>query len=196
MYTVRGVCGKVQVEAKIEDLLIYLLKGIFVCSSKLWHLGLKDTAVDYYIINSLFIIIANANFDTKKLYLLAENGVNLRDDFRIKYIETNLEIERFYEYLFESKEVLLDFEKALEFAGEKGFLRTRDVDRRSLVETVLEGNINNINNTVGNNKVSLYLNSEEGYHFTEEEINSTYGYSHGNSLGNYVARVWSFDNNN
>ncbi|MGL4903531.1 MAG: hydroxylamine reductase, partial [Cetobacterium sp.] len=43
--TVRGVCGKIPVEAKIEDLLIYLAKGISVCSSKLRHLGLKDTAV-------------------------------------------------------------------------------------------------------------------------------------------------------
>ncbi|MGL5777530.1 MAG: hydroxylamine reductase, partial [Cetobacterium sp.] len=68
--TVRGVCGKVPVEAKIEDLLIYLSKGISVCSSKLRHLGLKDTAVDYYIINSLFTTITNANFDTKKLYLM------------------------------------------------------------------------------------------------------------------------------
>ncbi|UPO99056.1 hydroxylamine reductase (plasmid) [Cetobacterium somerae] len=137
--TVRGVCGKVPVEAKIEDLLIYLSKGISVCSSKLRHLGLKDTAVDYYIINSLFTTITNANFDTKKLYLMVENGVNLRDDLRIKCIEKNLEIEGFYEHLFEPKEVLLDFEKALEFAGENGVLRTRDVDRRSLVETVTYG---------------------------------------------------------
>ena len=63
-----------------------------------------------------------------------------------------------------------------------------------VVETVLEGNINNIDDSIGNNKVSLYLNSKDQYHFSEEEIENTYGCSHGNSLGNYVARVWSYNN--
>ena len=63
-----------------------------------------------------------------------------------------------------------------------------------VVETVLEGKVNNINESDGNNRVSLYLNTEKSYNFTEEEIKNTYGCSHGNSLGNYVARVWGYNN--
>lgn len=137
--TVRGVCGKLPVEAKVEDLLVYLTKGIALCSGKLRHLGIKDTKVDYYIINSLFVTITNANFDTKKLYAMVEEGVNLRDSLYAKCSEKEVEIEGYYSHLFQPKEVILNFEKALEFAGTIGVLRTEDEDRRSLVETVTYG---------------------------------------------------------
>ncbi|MGL6119052.1 MAG: hydroxylamine reductase, partial [Fusobacteriaceae bacterium] len=118
---------------------VYLTKGISVCNSKLRHLGIKDTKVDYYVINTLFVTITNANFDAKKLYSLAEEGVELRDSLYAQCLEKGLEIEGYYAHLFQPKEIILNFEKALEFAEDVGVLRNTDEDRRSLVETVTYG---------------------------------------------------------
>ena len=60
---VRGVCGKTEEVAKLQDLLIYTLKGIahVVTRSKLDVAELDE--LNYQMLNSLFMTITNANFD-------------------------------------------------------------------------------------------------------------------------------------
>jgi len=52
--TVRGVCGKTDDVARLQDLLIYLLKGISFYSSKLRKLGATSEEVDKFLLDSLF----------------------------------------------------------------------------------------------------------------------------------------------
>lgn len=65
--TVRGVCGKTEEVAKLQDLLIYTLRGIseIVVKGKLDVQGLG--ALNYEVLNSLFMTITNANFDDASL---------------------------------------------------------------------------------------------------------------------------------
>ena len=65
--TVRGVCGKNEVVAKLQDLLIYTLKGIsnIVVKGKVDISNLSKT--NYEVLNSLFMTITNANFDDKQI---------------------------------------------------------------------------------------------------------------------------------
>ena len=137
--TVRGVCGKLPDEAKYQDLLVYLTKGVALCSHKLRKIGKKDSKVDYFILNSLFTTITNANFDAKKLHKMVVAGTKLRDDLYLQCLKNNLEIEGYYMHLFEPKEILLDETKSLEFAETVGVLRHENIDLRSLVETVTYG---------------------------------------------------------
>lgn len=60
---VRGVCGKTEEVAKLQDLLIYTLKGIsqIVIKGKLDIDKLSD--INHQMLNSLFMTITNANFD-------------------------------------------------------------------------------------------------------------------------------------
>ena len=60
---VRGVCGKTEEVAKLQDLLIYTLKGVseIVVKGKLDIANLHD--VNHQVLNSLFMTITNANFD-------------------------------------------------------------------------------------------------------------------------------------
>ena len=60
---IRGVCGKTEEVAKLQDLLIYTLKGIseIVVQGKLDVKGLGT--VNHAVLNSLFMTITNANFD-------------------------------------------------------------------------------------------------------------------------------------
>lgn len=62
--TVRGVCGKTDETANLQDLLIFLNKGISVYAKKLRELGLEvDDDVDMFVTDSMFRTITNANFD-------------------------------------------------------------------------------------------------------------------------------------
>ena len=61
--TVRGVCGKTEDVAKLQDLLIYTLKGIadIVTKAKIDAAGLGS--INHEVLSSLFMTITNANFD-------------------------------------------------------------------------------------------------------------------------------------
>ncbi|MGL6131791.1 MAG: hydroxylamine reductase, partial [Fusobacteriaceae bacterium] len=127
--TVRGVCGKLPEEAKYQDLLVYLTKGVALCSYKLRKIGKKDSKIDYFILNSLFTTITNANFDEKKLQKMAVDGEKLRDELYEECIKNNIEIEGYYAHLFQPCETVSDI----------GVLRHENIDLRSLTETIVYG---------------------------------------------------------
>ncbi|MGI6607232.1 MAG: hypothetical protein ACOX2X_09420 [Peptococcia bacterium] len=64
---IRGVCGKTEEVAKLQDLLLYTLKGIaaLVVKGKMDSSELGKT--NYELLNSLFMTITNANFDADAL---------------------------------------------------------------------------------------------------------------------------------
>lgn len=85
--TVRGVCGKTAEVARMQDLLIYVTKGLSAVTTKLREAGKSvEIAVDYMVNDNLFTTITNANFSedviadrveatlAKKAELLAELG--------------------------------------------------------------------------------------------------------------------------
>jgi hydroxylamine reductase len=77
--TVRGVCGKTSDVANLQDLLIYLLKGISVHTVKARDLGWEDAEVDRFVLESLFTTITNANFDPADMVERIRTAVVLRD---------------------------------------------------------------------------------------------------------------------
>ena len=80
--TVRGVCGKTEDVARLQDLLIYTLKGIseIVVKGKLDINNLGKT--NYEMLNSLFITITNANFDDESIEKQILRMIAIRDDLR------------------------------------------------------------------------------------------------------------------
>ena len=60
---IKGVCGKNEEVAKLQDLLIYVTKGIseLVVKGKIDVSGIMETNRE--ILTSLFMTITNANFD-------------------------------------------------------------------------------------------------------------------------------------
>jgi hydroxylamine reductase len=65
--TLRGVCGKTDEVARLQDLLIYTLKGIseIIVKNKLPIESLHE--LNGEVLRSLFMTITNANFDDKAL---------------------------------------------------------------------------------------------------------------------------------
>ena len=95
--TVRGVCGKTDTVANLQDLLVYLLKGISVYGVKAEELGIKDEQAGEFIMESLFATITNANFAEDDFLELIDKSFtvreNLKEELLAKYDGSEEELE-------------------------------------------------------------------------------------------------------
>ncbi len=128
--TVRGVCGKNEEVAKLQDLLIYTLKGI----SELVVKGGLDVGklndLNYEMLNSLFMTITNANFDAAAIERQIEKMLGRRDTLRPSGPGDFHDAATFS---VSSREAML------EKAAAVGVLATADEDVRSLREMITYG---------------------------------------------------------
>ncbi|NWJ50452.1 MAG: hydroxylamine reductase [Bacteroidetes bacterium] len=76
--TVKGVCGKTDDVANLQDLLVYVLKGISFYSTKAREKGIEDAEVNLFILEGLFTTITNANFDRKAIIEKIRKGLEIR----------------------------------------------------------------------------------------------------------------------
>ncbi len=135
--TVKGVCGKEEGVAKLQDLLIYLLKGISFWANKAKKYGVRDEEVDLFVAEGLFSTITNVNFDKDRMVELIEKAFELRDKIKEKVLS----------YDEESKETIpdaatwrgRDIDEFLQKGEEVGFLSEPDEDIRSLKSLILFG---------------------------------------------------------
>jgi len=77
--TKAGVCGKPADVAELQDLLIYLTKGISFWAVEAATLGIRDQDTDAFVIRSLFSTITNVNFDVERFESLIAEGIRVRD---------------------------------------------------------------------------------------------------------------------
>ena len=129
--TIRGVCGKTEEVAKLQDLLIYTLKGIsdIVVKSKLDISTIDETNRE--VLNSLFTTITNANFDDDSIEDQIKKMIDLRDDLRNTVAEKDFHDAA--TFTVDSREAML------EKAASIGVLSTEDEDIRSLREMNIYG---------------------------------------------------------
>ena len=59
--TIKGMCGKPEETANLQDLLLFVLRGMAVYGDKLQELGKPDRANDDFVLQGLFPTITNAN---------------------------------------------------------------------------------------------------------------------------------------
>lgn len=89
--TVRGVCGKIPAVSNLQDILIKIMKGLSMYACKARELGIVNSAVDNYIVDCLFSIVTNVNFDDDSFLGLIRNSVNLRDELKAQYEKAYLQ---------------------------------------------------------------------------------------------------------
>ncbi|WP_312940392.1 hydroxylamine reductase [Oscillibacter sp.] len=127
--TMRGVCGKTEEVAKLQDLLIYTLKGV----SERVILGKLDvgamSGTNREVINSLFMTITNANFDDGSIEAQIKRMLSIRDGL-------NVSVERLHDA---STFTVSDRASMLEKAANVGVLSTENEDVRSLREMIIYG---------------------------------------------------------
>jgi len=83
--TVRGVCGKTAEVAALQDLLIYLLKGISVWGQLARQVGVEDSETGDFIAQGLFTTITNVSFDPASLVELGQEALRRRDALRARF---------------------------------------------------------------------------------------------------------------
>ncbi|MDD2579201.1 MAG: hydroxylamine reductase, partial [Eubacteriales bacterium] len=129
--TIKGVCGKDDTVAGLQDLLIHTLKEISLIVRK-GQLATADlTEVSHQVVNSLFMTITNANFDADAIDAQIRKMVQLREDLK----NTNPGIETGETASWQSG----DRASMLETAKLVGVLATDHEDVRSLRELVIYG---------------------------------------------------------
>ena len=72
--TVRGVCGKTDDVAQMQDLLVFVTKGISILGTIARRKNYSDPKVDRFVQEALFTTITNANFDKSKIMEKVREG--------------------------------------------------------------------------------------------------------------------------
>ena len=83
-----GVCGKDSETASLQDLLLYVAKGISMYAARLRKMGVIDRAIDIAVTEYLFTTVTNVNFDADKLALLIQAADDMRSKAKKLYEET------------------------------------------------------------------------------------------------------------
>jgi hydroxylamine reductase len=135
--TVKGVCGKPEDVANLQDLLIYQTRGIAKLSVCLREAGEELPEVNKFITDALFMTITNVNFNKQRFIKKIEEAFIIREKIRNRLIEKGVkEIHNDCDCLSWKAAT---FEEIEEKAKQVGVLATENEDVRSLREMLTYG---------------------------------------------------------
>ena len=145
-----GVCGKSADTAKLQDILIYVSKGLSEVTTKLRKEGKAiDKYTDRLIVDNLFTTITNANFDDNVITEKINNTITERDKFILKLSDkSGLSHAAFW--------------KTTDSGEKIGILATENEDIRSLRELI----------TYGLKGMAAYLKHAMATGYDNDEINA------------------------
>jgi hydroxylamine reductase len=131
---IRGVCGKTEETANLQDLLIYVLKGIAIYAEKAKEKGSLDSRCGRFTVEALFATITNVNFDSDRIIELIREAFKLRNELKEKYgadMPDNLHDSAVW-----FSDDVNEFKKK---AAEVGILAIENIDVRSLQMLLIYG---------------------------------------------------------
>lgn len=127
-----GVCGKTPDVAYLQDLLIYITKGISEILVRLREEGKEELReVDILVIENLFTTITNVNFNNEDLKDKIEKSLKVKENLLNK-LENKEELSKAALISIKREEFLVKVEEA-------GILFEKDEDKRSLKEMIIYG---------------------------------------------------------
>ena len=91
--TVAGVCGKSAEVATLQDLLVYMLRGLSQLSIETDKAGIKDEKIDVFTCEALFSTLTNVNFDPEAIAAYIRKTAQLQEQLRNKLMVTKSEVE-------------------------------------------------------------------------------------------------------
>ena len=153
--TVSGVCGKKPDVAAMQDLLVYVTKGLSAVTTQLRSEGKKiDKNVNHMIIVNLFTTITNANFDKESIITRIKETLEIKEEL-LKKVENRDDLP---EAAFWNGTEDTFAEKA----SRVGILSTENEDIRSLRELI----------TYGLKGLAAYAKHAAALAHTDEEIDA------------------------
>lgn len=129
---IKGVCGKDDIVAALQDCLIYNIKGLSYVAKKANEKGISTDEADLFILEGLFATITNVNFDPERFVKYNKDALSLRDS-----IAKNIDLADAPDAAtWKSDMTKNDF---LAKATAVSILKEEDEDIRSLKELVVYG---------------------------------------------------------
>jgi hydroxylamine reductase len=151
--TIKGVCGKGDIVANLQDLLIYTIKGLcYVCDKG----NYLDDEVMEYIPKALFVTITNVNFDDNDVIDWIKKGVGLREKIIKKTNLNKEELPHCATWNYNDTNDIIELSKAKEVS----ILAEDNEDIRSLKELI----------TYGIKGIGAYLSHAMHLGYNNEEI--------------------------
>ncbi len=126
----KGVCGKDERVADLEDVLVYVTKGIGVVLNKA---EAYDKEATHFIAKALFTTITNVNFDEDRIAEAISEGLRIREELKKKYGISNEGLHDSATFTGSTKE------EFLAKAKDAGVLAEPNEDIRSLKELMIYG---------------------------------------------------------
>ena len=136
--TVRGVCGKTEDVAKIQDLLIFVTKGLATVANEGRKVGIVDKKINRMIIDNLFITITNANFDFKAIEKRVKDTLVAREELKER-VQAKGGNPIGSDFKGCATWTATTSEEMMEKASQVGVLATENEDIRSLRELIMYG---------------------------------------------------------
>src|SRR6056297_2758104 len=128
-----GVCGKTSEVANLQDVLIYVTKGIAAVNQAARPMDLNDSKTSEFIMDALFTTITNANFDSDAITKKIKDGIKVRDGIKDLLDKNNISYDDSH------GSVTWDGSNIEEKSHEVGVLTTENEDVRSLRELITYG---------------------------------------------------------
>ena len=82
--TIAGVCGKTADVAALQDLLVYMLRGLSQLSIEASKTEINDEEIDVFTCEALFATLTNVNFDPESIASYIRKTAQLQDQLRSK----------------------------------------------------------------------------------------------------------------
>ncbi|MFV0554655.1 MAG: hydroxylamine reductase [Mangrovibacterium sp.] len=133
--TIKGVCGKTDDVANLQDTLLYVLKGIAVLHEELEQVGKSDERVAKELFDGLFSTITNANFNHTAFVIRIKQALRLRNQLREQVVAEGRTLPSFGAVHWEAR-TSEEFEAK---AKEVGVMSEANEDVRSLKELIIYG---------------------------------------------------------
>lgn len=130
--TIMGVCGKTPEVSDIQDLLLFVARGIAFYNNELRKADKASKEADKYVIDALFISITNANFDFEAIKEKIKEGLALKTKLAASLGNISISLPDECTWNGDESEFMAK-------AKEVGVLRTPNEDIRSLKELVHYG---------------------------------------------------------
>ena len=80
--TIAGVCGKTADVAALQDLLVYMLRGLSQLSIEAGKAGIKDEKINVFTCEALFSTLTNVNFDPQAIATYIRKTAQLQEQLR------------------------------------------------------------------------------------------------------------------
>jgi hydroxylamine reductase len=90
--TKAGVCGKTEEVSNLQDLLVYITKGVSIYAQIAREKGLVVNEADKFTFEALFMTITNANFDNVKITNKINEGLKVREIVKSELLKNGFDI--------------------------------------------------------------------------------------------------------